>query len=85
MNPGRAAYHADGLAGSHVVVVGVPPLEFWVLSVLQDVLLALEVGMVVADPGAALHTDGVHPEHTETVMELHQHDSPENCPLNQGF
>ena len=55
-------YHADGLAGSHVVVVGVPLLEFGVLSVLQDVLLALKVGMIVADPGAALHTDGVHPE-----------------------
>lgn len=57
-----SVYHADGLAGSHVVVVGVPPLEFWVLAVLQDVLLTLEVGVVVADPGAALHTDGVHPK-----------------------
>lgn len=57
----RGAYHADGLAGSHVVIVGVPPLELWVLSVLQDVLLALEVGVVEADPGSALHADGVHP------------------------
>lgn len=48
-----------------MVVVGVPPLEFWVLAVLQDVLLALEVGVVVADPGSALHTDGVHPENTK--------------------
>lgn len=48
-----------------MVVVGVPPLEFWVLSVLQDVLLALEVGVVVADPGSALHTDRVHPENTQ--------------------
>lgn len=47
-----------------MVVVGVPPLEFWVLAVLQDVLLALEVGVIVADPGAALHTDGVDPENT---------------------
>ena len=85
LNTIRGVYHADGLAGSHVVVVGVPPLEFWVLSMFQDVLLALEVGMVEADPGAALHTDGVHPEHTETLMELHQDDSPENCPLNPGF
>lgn len=62
------AYHADGLAGSHVVVVGVPPLEFWVFSVLQDVLLPPEVWMVVADPGAALHPDGVHSEdRTETA------------------
>lgn len=59
-------YHADGLAGSHVVIVGVPPLEFWVLAVLQDVLLALEVGVVVADPGSTLHTDGVHPTETRT-------------------
>lgn len=57
----HGAYHADGFAGSHVVVVGVPPLELWVLSVLQDVLLALEVRMVEADPGSALHADGVHP------------------------
>ena len=64
----RRVYHADGLAGSHVVVVGVPPLEFWVLSVLQDVLLTLEVGVVVADPGAALHTDGVHPENTHIII-----------------
>lgn len=60
----RWDYHADGFAGSHVIVVGVPPLEFWVFAMLQDVLLTLEVGMVVADPGAALHTDRVHPEKT---------------------
>ena len=62
------AYHADGLAGPHVVVVGVPPLELGVLSVLQDVLLALEVGVVEADPGSALHTDGVHPENTQRTF-----------------
>lgn len=45
-----------------MVVVGVPPLEFWVLSVFQDVLLTLKVWVVEADPGATLHTDGVHPE-----------------------
>lgn len=67
--PIRGVYHADGLAGSHVVIVGVPSLEFWVLSVLQDVLLALEVGMVVADPGSALHTDGVHPGQTQWQRE----------------
>ncbi len=62
----RGVHHADGLAGSHVVVVGVPPLEFWVLPVLQDVLLALEVRVVEANPGSALHTDRVHPENTHT-------------------
>lgn len=44
-----------------MVVVRVPSLELRVLSVLQDVLLALEVRVVEADPGAALHADGVHP------------------------
>lgn len=67
MKPVRGVYHADGLAGSHVVVVGVPPLEFGVLSVLQDVLLALEVGVVVADPGSTLHTDGVHPKNSQSI------------------
>lgn len=47
-----------------MIIVGVPPLEFWVFSVLQDVLLALEVRVVIADPCTALHTDGVHPEVT---------------------
>lgn len=70
MKPLRGVYHADGLAGSHVVVVGVPPLEFWVLSMLQDVLLALEVGVVIADPGSALHTDRVHPEDTRSFYLL---------------
>lgn len=51
-----------------MVVVGVPPLEFWVLAVLQDVLLALEVRVVIADPGSALHADGVHPEKNQTAV-----------------
>lgn len=55
-----------------MVVVGVPPLEFWVLAVLQDVLLALKVWVVVADPGSALHPDGVHPENTEPQSERTQ-------------
>lgn len=53
-------YHTDGFTRAHVIIVGVPSLEFWVLSMLQDVLLPLEVRMVIADPGTALHTDGVH-------------------------
>lgn len=52
-----------------MVIVGVPPLEFWVLAVLQDVLLALKVRVVVADPGSALHPDGVHPANTRPVRE----------------
>lgn len=66
----RGVYHADGLAGSHVVVVGVPPLEFRVLSMLQNVLLALEVRVVIADPGSTLHTDRVHPESTQDQANL---------------
>ena len=53
-----------------MVVVGVPALELGVLAALQDVLLALEVGVVVAHEGAALHTDGVHPVHEATVLEV---------------
>lgn len=60
-------YHANGFAGSHMVIVGVPPLEFWILSMFQDVLLALKVWVVKADPCAALHTDRVHPENVTGV------------------
>lgn len=65
-----SSHHPDRLAGAHVVIVGVPALELWVLSALQNVLLALKVGMVVTDPSAALHTDGVHPVHEATVLEV---------------
>lgn len=54
-----------------MIIVGVPPLEFWVLSMLQDVLLALEVGVVIADPGSTLHADRVHPENTQRLQKLH--------------
>ena len=54
-----------------MVIVGVPPLELGVLSALQDELLALEVGVIVADEGSALHTDGVHPGHTHTHTHTH--------------
>lgn len=53
-----------------MVVVGVPALELRVLSTLQDVLLALKVGVIVADPSSALHTDGVHPVHETTVLKV---------------
>lgn len=64
------SHHPDRLAGAHVVVVGVPALELRVLSTLQDVLLALKVGVVIADPSSTLHTDGVHPVHEATVLEV---------------
>lgn len=54
-------HHADGPAGAHVVIDGVPPVEFRVFSYFQNHLLALEVWLVEADPGAALYLDGVHP------------------------
>lgn len=53
-----------------MVTVGVPALELRVLATLQDVLLALKVGVVIADPSSALHTDGVHPVHEATVLEV---------------
>lgn len=53
-----------------MVVVGVPALELGIFPALQDILLTLEVGMIEADPGAALHTDGVHPVHETTILEV---------------
>lgn len=53
-----------------MVIVGVPALELGVLSTLQDVLLALKVRVVVTGPSTALHTDGVHPVHEATVLEV---------------
>lgn len=53
-----------------MVVVGVPALELWVLSTFQDVLLSLKVRVVITDPSTAFHTDGVHPVHEATVLEV---------------
>lgn len=53
-----------------MVVVAIPTEEVWVVTVLQDELLAAEVGVAEADPGAALHTDGVHPVHEASVLEV---------------
>ncbi|KAF3857988.1 hypothetical protein F7725_011189 [Dissostichus mawsoni] len=50
--------------------MGIPALEFGVLSMLQNVLLALEVWVVIADVGSALHTDRVDPVHEATVLEV---------------
>ncbi len=36
----------------------------------QHVLLSLEIRMVETHPGPALHTDGVHPVHETTVLEV---------------
>lgn len=51
------SYHPDWLARAHVIIMGIPALEFRVLPMLQDVLLALEVWVIIADEGPALHTD----------------------------
>lgn len=53
-----------------MIIMGVPALEFWVFSTLQNVLLTFKVRMIVADPSTALHTDGVHPVHKTTILEV---------------
>lgn len=53
-----------------MVVVAIPAEEVRVVAVLQDELLAAEVGVAEADPGAALHADGVHPVHEASVLEV---------------
>lgn len=53
-----------------MIVVGIPALVLGVLSVLQDVLLALEIRVVVADEGAALHAHRVDPAHEAAVLEV---------------
>ena len=63
-------YHPNGLAGAYVVIVAVPTLKLWIFSVLQDVLLALEVRVVITDEGSTLHADGVDPVHEATVLEV---------------
>lgn len=63
-------YHPDWPAGAHVIIMGIPALEFRVLSVLQNVLLALEVWVVKADEGPALHTDRVDPVHEAAILEV---------------
>lgn len=50
--------------------MGIPALEFRVLPMLQDVLLALEVWVIIADEGPALHTDWVDPVHEAAVLEV---------------
>ena len=52
-----------------MIVEGVPALELWVLSSLQHVLLTFEVWVVKADPGSALHTDGVDPVQQAAVLQ----------------
>lgn len=50
--------------------MGIPALELRVLSMLQDVLLALEVWVIIADEGTALHADRVDPVHEAAVLEV---------------
>lgn len=53
-----------------MIIVGIPALEIRILSFFQHVLLSLEIRMVETHPGPALHTDGVHPVHETTVLEV---------------
>jgi hypothetical protein len=53
-----------------VVVVAIPAEEFRVVTMLQNELLAAEVRVIKADPGSALHTDGIHPVHKALVLEV---------------
>lgn len=53
-----------------MVIMAVPAEEVRVVAVLQDKLLAPEVGVVEADPGSALHVDGVDPVHKASVLEV---------------
>lgn len=53
-----------------MVIVAIPAEEFRVVAMLQDELLAVEVGVVKADPGTTLHTDGVHSVHKASVLEV---------------
>lgn len=66
----KLSHHPDWPAGSHVIIMGIPALVFGVLSVLQDVLLALEIWVVVANESAALHADRVDPAHEAAVLEV---------------
>lgn len=66
----KLSYHPDWPAGAHVIIMGIPALVFGVLSVLQDVLLALEIWVVVANESAALHADRVDPAHEAAVLEV---------------
>lgn len=51
--------HAHRSAGAHAVATAVPALPVRVLAVLQHKLLPVQLGVVEADPGPALHADGV--------------------------
>lgn len=66
----KLSYHPDWPTGAHVIIMGIPALVFRVLSVLQDVLLALEIWVVVANESPALHTDRVDPAHEAAVLEV---------------
>lgn len=66
----KLSYHPDWPAGTHVIIMGIPALVFRVLSVLQDVLLALEIWVVVANESPALHANRVDPAHEAAVLEV---------------
>lgn len=52
-----------------MVTASIPAVEIGILAMLQDVLLPSEVGVVEADPGSTLDTDGVDPVEETLVLE----------------
>lgn len=68
-----------------MIIVGVPSLELGVLSVLQHVLLSLEVGVVEANEGAALHADGVDAVHESAVLEVITVTADLQLPAREAF
>lgn len=55
----RRSYVHDTAARPDAVTEAHPLLVVWVLSLVQDVLVALVVGTLVQDPAPTLHPDGV--------------------------
>lgn len=79
------SYHPDWLAGAHVIIVGIPALELGVLSVFEDVLLSLEVGVIEANEGAALHADGVDPVQEAAFLEVVAVAADLQLPASEAF
>ena len=52
-------YGGEHLAGTDAVVEAHPVVVVWVLALVQDVLVAVEVGLLVGHPVTAGHPDRV--------------------------
>lgn len=52
-------YGGEHLAGTDAVVEAHPVVVVWVLALVQDVLVAIEVGLLVGHPVTAGHPDRV--------------------------